>query len=191
MKDIPILHPDDFKNMPWKNGGGTTTELARIPHPHDPEKFLFRLSKAKIEKSGPFSHFENMDRIILLLSGKGMDLTFNDGLFAVLETPLSAITFSGDENIHCDLVSGSCTDFNIMVDRDFGKAHIEVIHLKANQKFHMAKFKHSYLYQFIGKVSWNKHIILPDSLWVLKSIPLLEFEALEKTDLILIHLEQK
>lgn len=52
--------------MPWKNGGGTTREIARFPP--DQDEYLFRVSNAEVTSNGPFSLFPRYDRILLLLS---------------------------------------------------------------------------------------------------------------------------
>ena len=41
--------------MPWRNGGGTTSEIVVEPGPGG--RFHFRLSIADVEASGPFSGF--------------------------------------------------------------------------------------------------------------------------------------
>jgi len=40
----------------WKNGGGTTREILRVPA--EPTAFDWRLSLATIDSPGPFSAFE-------------------------------------------------------------------------------------------------------------------------------------
>ena len=52
--------------MPWKNGGGVTSELARSPQA---DEFDWRLSVAEVATDGPFSQFPGIDRLLVLLSG--------------------------------------------------------------------------------------------------------------------------
>lgn len=63
--------------MPWKNGGGVTRELVKLPHPTDPARFLARLSIATVATSGPFSAFPGIDRTLLMLEGRGMRLSLD------------------------------------------------------------------------------------------------------------------
>ena len=54
------LKSKDFSVMPWKNGGGSTTEL--LIHPSSASvtsspPFLWRISLATLDASGPFSTF--------------------------------------------------------------------------------------------------------------------------------------
>ncbi|OJT17017.1 hypothetical protein BO221_47220 [Archangium sp. Cb G35] len=57
--------------MPWKNGGGVTRELWKLPHPFDPARFLARVSIATVGASGPFSVFPGVDRTLMILEGAG------------------------------------------------------------------------------------------------------------------------
>ena len=52
--------------MPWKNGGGSTTELLVEPAGATLQTgFRWRLSMAALETSGPFSRFEGHDRTMV------------------------------------------------------------------------------------------------------------------------------
>ena len=52
---MQIIHPASFVARPWKNGGGITHEVIRVPA--DPEDFRWRVSMAEVAASGPFSRF--------------------------------------------------------------------------------------------------------------------------------------
>ncbi|MGI4858448.1 MAG: HutD/Ves family protein, partial [Janthinobacterium lividum] len=58
----------------WKNGGGTTSEIAVWPRAASFDAFVWRVSVAEIAQDGAFSDFPGVDRTIVLLSGAGMDL---------------------------------------------------------------------------------------------------------------------
>src|SRR5262245_22091782 len=64
-----ILRRQEYLRMPWRNGGGTTYEIAR--EPVEGEEFDWRLSLALIERSGPFSNFAGYQRAISLVNGAG------------------------------------------------------------------------------------------------------------------------
>ena len=121
-----ILSAKDFRSMPWKNGGGITRELYRLPHPVDSERFLFRLSMAQVASDGPVSLFPGIDRTLLLLEGQGCRLTFPERLDVVLDQPLVPLHFSGEDSIHCQLLAGACQDFNVMIDREWGETKTEL-----------------------------------------------------------------
>lgn len=101
------LTEKDFKVMPWKNGGGMTCELYRLP--------WLRLSRAKVLQDGPFSKFEGIHRHLIILKGSGVRL---DGI----EFREGILEFEGEEDIHCELIEGPVEDFNVMVERKSGKA---------------------------------------------------------------------
>ncbi len=103
--------------MPWRNGGGTTTELVRVP-PHG-EAFDWRVSVAEVATDGPFSEFPGCDRLIVLLSGAGMDLRFEDsGEVVSLRAPLDACRFGGERPVTAHLVGGPTADLNLMWRRE-------------------------------------------------------------------------
>ncbi len=122
-----IFLKNDFKIMSWKNGGGVTTELFVIDNPKTVGAFLFRLSVAKVNQNGPFSLFNNIERTLMLLDGSGFLLEFISSRKKIVVTDKKrAISFSGEEEIRCSLIDGSCTDFNVMVDSSFGEALVSV-----------------------------------------------------------------
>lgn len=113
--------------MPWKNGGGVTTELFRIPAG---ESFLFRISCASVNSDGPFSSFPNIDRILMLIQGNGFHL---EGLNTTLTDYQTPIYFQGETPVSCTLVNGPCRDFNVMTDRSYAKSLISVVKLSQNE----------------------------------------------------------
>lgn len=113
---------DQCPAIPWKNGGGTTKEIACWPVDSTMSDFDWRISVADIDMDGPFSVFPGIDRTIMLLNGAGVQLTADDGSFAhTLSSPLAPFHFSGDTSLDCALLEGSTQDFNIMARR--GKSH--------------------------------------------------------------------
>lgn len=112
--------------MPWKNGSGTTTELFRISNA---ESFFFRLSMAFVSTDGPFSHFPNIDRILMLIEGSGFHL---EGLNTSLKDFKTPLYFKGETAVNCTLINGPCRDFNVMTDRSYAKSLISVVELAQN-----------------------------------------------------------
>jgi environmental stress-induced protein Ves len=115
---------------PWKNGGGSTREIASWPPGAGFEGFDWRVSIASIAASGPFSQFAGVDRIITLLEGEGVRLRGED-LDHRLGTPLAPFAFSGDARIDCTLLGGACSDFNVMTRRGRLRAVLRVLHRAA------------------------------------------------------------
>ena len=55
--------------VPWRNGGGLTSEVAIGPNGAGPDDFGWRISIARIDRDGPFSTFEGIDRTLMVLEG--------------------------------------------------------------------------------------------------------------------------
>lgn len=72
---IQILTSANYKTMPWKNGLGSTIELARDAG-QDMQQFLWRISMADVSTNGPFSIFPDRQRLLSILEGEGLRLNF-------------------------------------------------------------------------------------------------------------------
>ena len=125
---LRLLHPADYRVMPWKNGGGTTTELIIEPEGSSLDRgFAWRLSMADVASSGPFSRFEGCDRTLLLLDGCGMRLEVGTSVPVELAGPGIPFRFSGDEATSGHLLGGSCRDFNVISRRAACRHRLEVV----------------------------------------------------------------
>lgn len=120
-----VLHPADYRRMPWKNGGGWTTELAVYPsESNDENTYDWRISIADIESNGPFSTFPGYDRAIALLEGIGMELRFDDAEPIRLERRLHFVRFAGETKTEGVPISGAVRDFNVIFKRDAVSADV-------------------------------------------------------------------
>lgn len=119
---------DDLIATPWKNGGGVTRELACYPAGAGLDDFLWRISIAEVNRSGPFSVFPGIDRVITLLEGDGMQLNFTDGEQHALTTPLLPFRFRGERNVNAQLAGAASQDFNLMLRRDAVDGSLQVRH---------------------------------------------------------------
>ena len=113
-----LLTPGDYRVMPWKNGGGTTTGIHIHPEGADWNEFDWRVGIADIAQSGPFSSFPGIDRSIMLLdcpAGSEMQLTI-DG--SVIDLPLQQfVDFAGESTAIGTLTGAPVRDFNVMSRR--------------------------------------------------------------------------
>ncbi len=114
----------DCRVMPWKNGQGSTTELAIEPPGAALDGFDWRISIAELRGSGPFSTFPGYDRTIVQLDGPPMSLTNGKRPPVALEQ-LVPHAFSGDDETACE-VDGVAHDFNLIVRRGVVRASITV-----------------------------------------------------------------
>jgi len=113
---VQLIPANEYQRTRWKNGLGWTREIIR--HPEASENWSWRLSIAEVDKDGPFSAFENIDRELILLSGEGMRLDFADGESVILNPPHDKHRFAGERELHASLISGPTQDFNVMWHRD-------------------------------------------------------------------------
>ncbi|WP_431858100.1 HutD/Ves family protein [Azospirillum sp.] len=121
-----LLDPAGYRRMPWKNGGGTTTEIAVAPSADASGRFLWRVSVADVGQSGPFSAFDSYERLIAVVEGTGMRLTI-DGVATEARRGDPAVRFSGDAKVQCDLLDGPIRDFNLMVDRERARGSLDIV----------------------------------------------------------------
>ncbi len=112
--------------MPWKNGGGHTSEIAAHPPKAGMDAFAWRVSVAEIARDGPFSAFPGVDRTLVLLSGNGMRLAAG-GETIELHARHEPVTFAGEAAIDCVLTGGPTRDFNLMVRRDRATGSVVVV----------------------------------------------------------------
>jgi len=110
---LQIIRKASFTPRPWKNGGGITHEVIRVPS--DGEDFIWRVSVAQIDSSGPFSDFSGYNRKMVLLKGAGALLEFADGRQRALRRVGDLAEFDGALATHCKLFDGPCVDLNLMV----------------------------------------------------------------------------
>jgi environmental stress-induced protein Ves len=119
-----IIKASDWKVRPWKNGGGKTIELAIFPEDSEfsEERFLWRVSLALVEKTGPFSLFPQFERGIIQILGEPLALVHPD------QPPISLklfepYLFSGDLETQCELKTRGtqAADLNAMVRDGWGE----------------------------------------------------------------------
>ena len=107
--------------MPWRNGLGSTIELAKHP---SGDAFKWRLSMADVAQDGTFSDFSGYDRCLLLLKGAGMTLTNHEGQQWELSTQLHAAHFKGEYLIAARLHDGPIRDLNLITRRQDCRAEV-------------------------------------------------------------------
>lgn len=110
-----VVRSAEQREMPWKNGGGSTRELLVHPPGAGLEDFQVRLSRASVVEDGPFSTFPGVDRWICVIEGAGMDL-HGEGEVLRLE-PGEFVRFSGDARVEGRLRAGPVRDLNLMLRR--------------------------------------------------------------------------
>lgn len=122
-----LISANEYRRVRWRNGAGWTREIhagfsQRTAH-HDSglaaeTHWDWRLSIAEIEQDAPFSTFPGIERELVLLSGNGLRLRFEDGRTPLLEPPHGRCRFAGEHAVTGELVDGPTHDFNLMWRRD-------------------------------------------------------------------------
>jgi environmental stress-induced protein Ves len=110
--------------VPWRNGGGVTREVFRVPSLEHGPDFAARVSVADVDADGEFSRFDGVDRIIMLLRGPVMRL-FVDGKRTDL-APAVPFAFPGDAQTRCEIDSPT-RDLNIMTRRGEAAATLAML----------------------------------------------------------------
>lgn len=119
--NVSVIRGADLVASPWKNGGGITREVAARTQ-------AWRVSIADIDRPGPFSRFDGIDRVLVLLDGAGLTL----GEHAVPRV-FDVAKFAGEASIEARLTDGPVRVFNVMTHRGAARASIEFWHAPASR----------------------------------------------------------
>ncbi|WP_313031472.1 HutD/Ves family protein [Massilia alkalitolerans] len=170
--------------VPWKNGGGSTTEIAIGPPDSGFEDFDWRVSLATIEKDGAFSAFPGVDRTLALVEGHGMTLEIDGEPTLVTDTE-PVVAFDGSSQVIAKLSRGGSTDFNAMTRSErcyhtFGRrrlsgdstasstfvarADVTVLFLAEGDALELRNEK-----ERIGMVRYDAVVLEPGSTWRLEA----------------------
>ena len=114
--NVTLIPANEYRRERWKNGLGWTREVLRWPA--EAEDWDWRISIAEVDKGSPFSSFPGVERELVLLSGEGMRLNFEDGESVELRPPHERCRFAGERALEAELLGGPTHDFNLMWRRD-------------------------------------------------------------------------
>lgn len=120
----------DCLPQPWKNAGGHTRELLAWP---TTGPWALRISVATIERDGPFSVFEGIERWFAVIDGPGVQLQWPTppgaaaGRSRVCRTGDAPIVFDGADPPVATVQGAPSTDFNLMVRRSAGRAMLVTV----------------------------------------------------------------
>lgn len=160
-----ILSPDSAVRMPWKNGRGSTLELASDAAPG--RQWTWRLSIADVPESGPFSRFEGCDRHILCLEGMGMRLHV-DGVERCVPHEGSGLHFSGDADTSATLDDGACRDANLMLRRDTWRGGLVLMRGRFDRFLNATR---TVLHLVAGDLVVNGHTLAPRATAIIEGVP--------------------
>jgi hypothetical protein len=112
-----VIRASQHVVVPWKNGGGTATDIVASPEGAGFEGFDWRLSGARVAKPGPFSVFPDVDRTMFILSGGRLELAGLPGGPATLTSDSPPYDFPGDIPVTAEVPEGPIDNLNLMIDR--------------------------------------------------------------------------
>lgn len=125
--------------MPWKNGSGSTIELAIEPAGANLDNFAWRISSADVGCDGSFSNFPGIDRSLAILSGAGLRLNSAKAPAHSLTCASQPWAFAGETTVYAELLDGAVTDLNIMTRRKFWAHQLDVI--EVDGEYHLDNSK--------------------------------------------------
>jgi environmental stress-induced protein Ves len=108
---VEVLRYGDLIDVPWKNGGGITRNIALATCG---AVTAWRLSRADVAQDGAFSSFAGLERILTVVSNTGMTLEHPSGVLSA--DPWKPVHFRGDLDVFSRLKDGPLTDLNLMFD---------------------------------------------------------------------------
>jgi len=170
----------NLEPVSWKNGGGSTTEIAAFPPDAGFDDFDWRVSLATIANDGPFSMFPGVERTLVLVDGPGMTLDI-DGTPTLLSKGEPVAAFDGESHVEAKLNRGASTDFNVMTRTDrcwhrFGRrrldgdatfvarADVTVLFLAEGESLELCSDD-----QRINLVRYDAVVLDPDTTWKLQA----------------------
>ena len=116
---LTLLDPASYLRTPWKNGGGTTVDIAYSGD-------VWRFGRTPIVKAGPFSDYTGFDRVQVLVSGSGLVLETPEGEIDVRQ-PFRPVHFTGETPIVSRLEAGPVEVVNLIGDRARVKVDIVIL----------------------------------------------------------------
>jgi environmental stress-induced protein Ves len=116
---ITPLDPSQYRQTPWKNGGGVTIDIAE-------QDEIWRLSRTPIAEPGPFSDYSGFDRIQVLIAGKGLVLETADGEIDE-RIPFKPVRFAGETPVVSRLEAGPVEVVNLIGARDTVKIDLDIL----------------------------------------------------------------
>ena len=150
-----VVRLADIPATPWRNGGGVTRELAMWPDAGD---WAWRMSVADVDKSGPFSKFEGIERWFAVLEGAGVQLDVA-GVPHRVTAADAPLFFDGAATTGCELIDGKTRDFNLMVRRGSEPSRMVRVKERFSETLHAIKTIAVYAYGSRATVLFDEEVL--------------------------------
>jgi environmental stress-induced protein Ves len=126
-----LLKSEHYTRSPWKNGGGIFTDIVDAHRPgatvKDWDSLLWRFASTPIVAPGPFSYMPGIDRLQMVIGGRGLVLKSPAQEFDERE-PFTTVRFTGELEIVTELEAGPVEVVNLMARR--GAVEIDLAALR-------------------------------------------------------------
>jgi environmental stress-induced protein Ves len=122
-----ILRASSLREARWRNGAGTTREVARGGGAGD--GFAWRVSVARLEAPAPFSRFPGVDRVLMPVGEARVVLDIAGRRTVVL--PGEQCAFPGEASVDVLLPDGATRCLTVMTRRGGPTAHVETLEVGA------------------------------------------------------------
>lgn len=150
---ITLLKSENYARSPWKNGGGIFTDIADAHRAdattRDWDSMLWRFASTPIVTPGPFSHMPGIDRLQMVVGGRGLVLKAPGQEFDERK-PFTTVRFTGELPIVTELEAGPVEVMNLMARRE--AAEIDLVALSEPGDRHLPAGTHL-LYAVSGDCS--------------------------------------
>jgi uncharacterized protein len=128
---MPKLHHiprSAFNKAEWRNGRGISWDIAS-DQPFGADQFGWRFAVAAIARSGPFSHYQAVDRVFTLIEGDGVDLRFEGDKHLSVQHCFVPHVFACDITTDCTLRGSVSRALNLFTARNRFVAEVSVINV--------------------------------------------------------------
>ena len=132
-----LLKSEDYTRSPWKNGGGVFTDIAGAHRADaavkDWDSLLWRFAATPIVAPGAFSYMQGIDRLQMVVGGRGLVLKSPGREFDERE-PFTTVRFTGELDIVTELEAGPVEVVNLMARRGAVEIELEALRERGDRQ---------------------------------------------------------
>jgi len=122
---MQVLRRADYTQVRWKNGAGTSLEVATGGVPG--AAFDWRVSFAHVEQPGRFSDYSGYQRVTVLVAGAGFSLRSPGSADLHFGQLGQWHAYAGSIPYSCELHAGPCWDLNLIARQASGASMTVVV----------------------------------------------------------------
>jgi environmental stress-induced protein Ves len=127
MSEVEVFLPSTYRQSRWKNGQGTSYDIASAPEDARWDGLIWRLSIADIERDAAFSEFPGIDRTFVAIAGGGLTLEPEGHAPIAVPGLHEPVSFPGDWRMNCRLRAGPARAFNVFSARASARHSVRIV----------------------------------------------------------------